>query len=103
MSWRGRFERLRRVVERAALRRHEARVGRREEVVVEGPSKRDRAVLTGRTAQNKLVHFPSSRPLRPGTRALVDVTGAAPHHLSGRLVEVVAAPRHRTRIAVTAG
>ena len=98
-----RFERLRRVVERAALRRHEARVGRREAVIVEGPSKRDRAVLTGRTAQNKLVHFPSSRPLRPGTRALVDVTGAAPHHLSGRLVEVVAAPRHRTRIAVTAG
>ena len=36
-----RFERLRLVVERSALRRHEARVGRIEEVLVEGPSKRD--------------------------------------------------------------
>ncbi|MGB7880461.1 MAG: tRNA (N6-isopentenyl adenosine(37)-C2)-methylthiotransferase MiaB, partial [Ilumatobacteraceae bacterium] len=35
-----RFERLRLVVERSALRRHEARVGRIEEVLVEGPSKR---------------------------------------------------------------
>jgi tRNA-2-methylthio-N6-dimethylallyladenosine synthase len=98
----GRFERLRRVVERAALRRHEARIGRREEVVVEGPSKRDRSVLTGRTTQNKLLHFPAAVPLRPGTRALVDVTTAAAHHLGGELVEVVATPRHRTRIAVTA-
>jgi len=99
----GRFERLRRVVERAALRRHEARVGRREEVVVEGPSKRDPSVLTGRTTQNKLVHFATTAPLRPGTRALVDVVAAAPHHLTGALVEVVAVPRHRARIAVTAG
>ena len=40
-----RFQRLRLVVERAALRRHEARVGRIEEVLVEGPSKRDPSVL----------------------------------------------------------
>ncbi|MBW3627578.1 MAG: tRNA (N6-isopentenyl adenosine(37)-C2)-methylthiotransferase MiaB, partial [Actinobacteria bacterium] len=40
-----RFERLRVVVERSALARHRARVGRREEVVVEGPSKKDDAVL----------------------------------------------------------
>ncbi len=34
-----RFERLRLVVERSALRRHQARVGRIEEYIVEGPSK----------------------------------------------------------------
>ena len=52
-----RFERLRVVVERSALARHRDRVGRVEEVVVEGPSKRDPTVTTGRTSQNKLVHF----------------------------------------------
>ncbi len=52
-----RFERLRVVVERSALQRHTARIGRTEEVLVEGPSKRDRDVVTGRTRQNKLVHF----------------------------------------------
>src|SRR5690606_12287230 len=36
-----RFRRLRVVVERSGLRKHEARVGRVEEVLVEGPSKKD--------------------------------------------------------------
>jgi tRNA-2-methylthio-N6-dimethylallyladenosine synthase len=98
-----RFERLRVVVERSALARHEARVGRVEEIVVEGPSKKDPAVTTGRTRQNKLVHFRSERPLRPGTFADVRVTGAAPHHLAGELVAVTTEARHRTRIPVAAG
>jgi tRNA-2-methylthio-N6-dimethylallyladenosine synthase len=98
-----RFERLRVVVERSALARHRARIGRIEEVIVEGPSKRDASVLTGRTAQNKLVHFPSDRVLRAGTLAEVRVRDAGPHFLRGELVEVLALPRHRTRIPVTAG
>ncbi|HSH23826.1 MAG TPA: tRNA (N6-isopentenyl adenosine(37)-C2)-methylthiotransferase MiaB [Acidimicrobiales bacterium] len=97
-----RFERLRMVVERSALARHRARVGRVEEVVVEGPSKKDPAVLTGRTRQNKLVHFPAPRALGPGTFADVVITAAAPHHLVGELATVTAPPRHRTRIPVTA-
>jgi tRNA-2-methylthio-N6-dimethylallyladenosine synthase len=100
-----RFERLRAVVERSALRRHRERVGRVEEVVVEGPSKRDPSVLTGRTGQNKLVHFPDSGGgrLPSGTFAEVRVTGAARHHLTGELVRVTARPAHRTRIPVAAG
>jgi tRNA-2-methylthio-N6-dimethylallyladenosine synthase len=98
-----RFERLRVVVERSALDRHRARVGRCEEVVVEGPSRKDPQVLTGRTRQHKLVHFPSVAPLPGGTFAEVTITGAAPHHLTGELVAVTARPRHRTRIPVTAG
>ena len=97
-----RFERLKQVVERSALRRHEARVGRVEEVLVEGPSRKDPAVLTGRTAQNKLVHF-ASDPLRPGSYATVEVTAAAPHHLRGTLIDVVHTARHKTRIPVAAG
>ncbi|MEY2456873.1 MAG: tRNA-2-methylthio-N6-dimethylallyladenosine synthase [Acidimicrobiaceae bacterium] len=98
-----RFDRLRVVVERSALARHQARIGRVEEVLVEGPSKRDPAVTSGRTRQHKLAHFRTERPLRPGTFASVLVTAAAPHHLVADLVEVTAAPRHRTRIPVAAG
>jgi tRNA-2-methylthio-N6-dimethylallyladenosine synthase len=101
-----RMERLRAVVERSAARKHGDRVGRLEEVVVEGPSKRDPAVITGRTGQNKLVHFASpetGRPIAGGSYAMVRVTAAARHHLSGELVEVTARPSHRTRIPVSAG
>ena len=100
-----RFQRLRVVVERSALRKHEGRVGRVEEVVVEGPSKRDPSVLTGRTRQNKLVHFGAGTGPAPaaGGFASVRVTGAAPHHLSGELLEITARPRHRVRIPVTVG
>ena len=97
-----RFDRLRVVVERSALAKHEARVGRVEEIVVEGPSKKDAAVTTGRTAQNKLVHFRSEVPLRAGSFADVQVTSAGPHFLRGELLRVTAAARHRTRIPVVA-
>ena len=98
-----RFDRLRHVVERSALRRNLERIGRVDEVVVEGPSKRDASVLTGRTRQNKLVHFPADSPMRVGTLATVEITDAAAHHLRGELREVLATPRHRTRIPVAAG
>jgi tRNA-2-methylthio-N6-dimethylallyladenosine synthase len=98
-----RFERLRVVVERSALARHRARIGRIEEVLVEGPSKKDRSVVSGRTGQHKLVHFRPDQLARPGSYAMVEITDAAPHHLTGRLVHVTAEPSHRTRIPVAAG
>ncbi len=99
-----RFEKLRVVVERSALLRHRARIGRVEEVIVEGPSARDPDVLTGRTRQNKLVHFapPDGAVLVPGAYADVLVTEAAPHHLRGELVRVTAGARQRIRIPVSA-
>jgi len=97
-----RFRRLHLVVERSALRRHEARVGRIEEVLVEGPSKRDASVTSGRTRQNKLVHFVPPRPLRTGSYATVRVTRAAPHFLEGEFVEFVSEPTHKLRIPVAA-
>ena len=98
-----RFERLRVVIERSALAKHEARVGRVERVLVEGPSKRNPAVTTGRTAQSKLVHFTADRhPPARGSYADVRVTGAAPHHLTGELLSVTEPPRHKTRIPVAA-
>ena len=97
-----RFERLDIVVQRSGLARHEARVGRVEEVLVEGPSRKDPAVLASRTEQNKLLHF-TSEPIRPGSYATVLVTSAAPHHLRGELVEVTASPTHKTRLPLLVG
>src|SRR5262249_3025064 len=91
-----RMRRLVEVVERHALSRHDARVGRVEEVLVDGPSKKDPAVMSGRTRQNKLVHFPSgvgSDAIRPGALVDVRVTHAAPHWLRGEPVRVVAPAR----------
>ncbi len=97
-----RFQRLRVVVERSALAKHRARIGRVEEVLVEGPSKKDPGVTSARTRQHKLVHFTPPTPLRPGSYAMVEITDAAPHHLVGRFVELVAEPGHRVRIPVAA-
>jgi tRNA-2-methylthio-N6-dimethylallyladenosine synthase len=94
-----RFERLRIVVERSAIAKHEERVGRTEEVLIEGPSKKDPSVTSGRTRQNKLVHFVAP-PMRAGAYALVEVTRAAPHHLIGEFVEQIADARHTVRIPV---
>jgi tRNA-2-methylthio-N6-dimethylallyladenosine synthase len=104
-----RFERLRAEVERSALARHTARVGRTEEVLVEGPSKRDASMLSGRTRQNKLVHFSPDAtgigvgcPATPGSYVQVKITGAAPHHLRGGL-STTQQPRNRRRLQVSAG
>jgi tRNA-2-methylthio-N6-dimethylallyladenosine synthase len=102
-----RMRRLVELVERHALTKHQERVGRVEEVLVEGPSKKDPSLLSGRTGQNKLVHFatPSSvGEMAPGAYAAVRVVDAAPHWLRGELVEITALPRRaRTRIPVAAG
>ena len=94
-----RFERLKQVLDRSALLKHQARVGLREEVLVEGPSRRNDAMLSGRTRQGKLIHFPvTSENLRAGSLAMVEVTHGAPYHLLGELSSVVRAPRHKVRI-----
>jgi tRNA-2-methylthio-N6-dimethylallyladenosine synthase len=95
-----RFQRLKIVTERSALRRHQARVGRVEEVLVEGPSKKNPSVISGRTRQNKLVHFEPPFAIRTGSYATVEVTRAAPHHLEGRFVELLDEPAHKVRIPV---
>jgi tRNA-2-methylthio-N6-dimethylallyladenosine synthase len=96
-----RMRRLTALVERSALARHEARVGTQEEVLVEGPSKKDPAMTTGRTRQNKLVHF-RAEGLRPGAFAEVSVDSAAPHFLRGSFLRKTADPVRRVRIPVDA-
>ena len=91
------------VVERSSRQANEGRLGLIEEVTVEGPSKKDPTVTTGRTRRNTLLHFRAEQPIRAGSYATVEVTGAATNHLTGELIELTRAPRHRTRIPVNAG
>ncbi len=98
-----RYERLRRVIERSSRLANEARIGRVEEVVVEGPSKKDPAVATGRARRNTLVHFPSPPGItpQPGTYARVEVTAAAANFLQGEVVDLEAPPAATGAAAVS--
>ena len=94
-----RFARLKDVLDRSALRHHEAREGLVEEVLVEGPSRRNDQMLSGRTRQGKLIHFAvTAESLRPGALVRVRVTHGAPYHLLGDLVSVQRGPRHKVRL-----
>ena len=57
---RDRIERLIDVVQRVAAERNAERVDRVEEVLVEGPSRTDPAILRGRTRRNTTVNFAGS-------------------------------------------
>jgi tRNA-2-methylthio-N6-dimethylallyladenosine synthase len=52
-----RMERLVELTQRIARQRNEERIGRLEQVLVEGPSRTDPAVLRGRTRRNTSVNF----------------------------------------------
>ncbi len=95
---RSRFERLKAVTDRSALRRHESRLGRREEVLIEGPSRRNDEMLSGRTRQGKLIHVARHPGVRAGSLVSADVTSAAPYFLRGEIVEVIRPPRHKIRV-----
>ena len=98
-----RYERLRRVITRSSALEHQARVGRIESIVIEGPSKREPNQVTGRTRQNKIVHVESTRGLNAGTYADVEITEAGGYYLMGELVQVTAQPKSRRRIPVVSG
>jgi len=70
--------------EAVSIRKHEAMVGRAFEVLVEGPSKKDPEMFTGRTRGNHIIHFPGGEEL-VGELVDVTVTDYSPVSLRGRL------------------
>ena len=83
-----RYDRLTEMQESISLERNRASVGRTEEVLVEGPSKKDPSKLTGRTRTNKLVHFHGSDlGLMEGSLRAVVIDRAHPHFLEGHLAQ----------------
>jgi len=81
-----RYERLAALQDGISYLRNERMLGAEQEVLVEGPSKKDPARLTGRTRMNKLVHFPTDGA-EPGSLRTVRIEKAHTHHLEGSLVE----------------
>jgi tRNA-2-methylthio-N6-dimethylallyladenosine synthase len=77
-----RFDRLVALQNEITFARNRERVGRTEEVMVEGPSKRDPMTLSTRTRGNRIVHVPGTRGA--GDILDVEITRAAPHYLVGR-------------------
>jgi tRNA-2-methylthio-N6-dimethylallyladenosine synthase len=76
-----RIERLIDVVQRVAHERNEARIGRVEEVLVEGPSRTEPALLRGRTRRNTTVNFTGTARARDLVH--VEITGATSTTLKG--------------------
>jgi tRNA-2-methylthio-N6-dimethylallyladenosine synthase len=86
---RDRMERLVDVVQRASAARNATRVGLVEEVLVEGPSRTDAALLRGRTRRNTTVNFAGTA--RPGELVHVEIEAATSTTLRGRERAPVAA------------
>jgi tRNA-2-methylthio-N6-dimethylallyladenosine synthase len=84
-----RIERLVEVVQRIAAARNSARVGRLEEVLVEGPSRTDPTILRGRTRRNTTVNFSGSA--HPGELVEVRIEHATSTTLRGTQAALVAA------------
>jgi tRNA-2-methylthio-N6-dimethylallyladenosine synthase len=84
-----RIEHLIGVVQRIAAERNAARVGRVEQVLVEGPSRTDPALVRGRTRRNTTVNFTGAAA--PGELVDVRIESATSTTLRGRRVAALAA------------
>jgi tRNA-2-methylthio-N6-dimethylallyladenosine synthase len=84
-----RIEQLVEVVQRVAHGRNADRIGRVEEVLVEGPSRTEPALLRGRTRRNTTVNFRGTAA--PGELVQVRVEGATSTTLRGTQAALVAA------------
>ena len=76
-----RFDRLLALQSEISVELNQAHIGKRVEVLAEGPSKKDRAVATTRTRGGRVVHVVGE--YAPGSFFEVDVIEAAKHHLFG--------------------
>jgi tRNA-2-methylthio-N6-dimethylallyladenosine synthase len=80
-----RLQRLQAAIEANARRISESRVGTVQRILVEGPSRKDKSELMGRTECNRIVNFAGPARLA-GQMIDVTITEALPHSLRGRVV-----------------
>jgi len=78
-----RFDRLAETQEAISWEKNLETIGSLQQVMVEGPSKKDPLRRSGRTRTNKLVHFDGDQS--EGKLADVLITAASPYHLDGVL------------------
>jgi tRNA-2-methylthio-N6-dimethylallyladenosine synthase len=84
-----RLERLVAVVQRIAAERNAERVGRVEQILVEGPSRTDPTLLRGRSRRNTTVNFTGTAA--PGDLVDVVIESSTSQTLRGRVVSAVPA------------
>ncbi len=79
-----RYERLVALQEEISWSENKKQLGRTLDVLVaEGEGRKDQRTnrMSGRAADNRLVHFTEAEAARPGDLVTVNITYAAPHHL----------------------
>lgn len=83
-----RLTRLQKLSHDVSCALHAAEVGQIQEILIEGPSKKDSARLTGRTSQNVPCHVSrqDSPRLKAGDLVKVLISNSALTHLEGRLI-----------------
>ena len=80
-----RLQRLQALLDKQARAISASRVGTRQRILVEGPSRKDPSELMGRTECNRIVHFKGAAAW-VGQMLNVSITQALPHSLRGEAV-----------------
>ncbi len=90
---------------RDATTKHKDQVGKTEDLLVVDVSRQKPNMISGRTTQNKLVHFdPKGQAIPEGSYVRVEITDFASHWLFGDLIEVISRPaKKKTLLQVSAG
>jgi len=81
-----RIQALIKLQNKIGLEKNLEEIGREQEILVEGKSKKEDSLLLGRNRGNKIVMFPCGRDLL-GEIVRVRITGAHQAHLTGEIIE----------------
>jgi tRNA-2-methylthio-N6-dimethylallyladenosine synthase len=79
--------------------KHAQQIGKTEELMVVSTTRNKEGMISGRTTQNKLVHFdPRGENIPEGSYVIATVTDAASHWLFGDLISVVSKPAAKKKL-----
>lgn len=84
-----RFDRVLAVINRISGEKSQTYAGKIVEVLVEGPSKKDSSIMTGKSRQNKTVNFTGGDESLIGKLVNIKITDPKSFSLNGELVEVL--------------
>jgi tRNA-2-methylthio-N6-dimethylallyladenosine synthase len=94
-----RLQKLQALITELAEETSREMVGGIERVLVEGPSRKDPDMLSGRTENNRVVNFKGD-PDYIGRFVDLEVSQALPNSLRGEVLDVEEAPRRRSEAAI---
>jgi tRNA-2-methylthio-N6-dimethylallyladenosine synthase len=100
-----RMDRLCALEKRHAIETHADQIGKTEELLVVETTRTKLGMISGRTTQNKLVHFdPGDNDIPEGSYVTARITNSESHWLFGDLIDVISTPRKvKKLIPVLAG